>query len=184
MVVDGDVGELPTDRAAIAAGCVAFARPVGPGGPAADAFAGAAFDPAELFDVDVDELAGPGALIADRLLESIRPSLPMPLRLSTTETVESGIASVSAISAAVIRSCRNDTIRATRSGGVRLATRLGAEDRSRRPASPAALYRATHLRAQRTLTPAATAAALIVQPCSSTRTATSRRPLQLRAALR
>ena len=118
MVVDGDVGELPADRAAIAPGCVAFARPAGPAGPAAEAFAGAAFDPAQLFDVDVDELAGPGALIADGLLESDPgPAFPMPLRLSTTETVESGIASVSAISAAVIRSCRKATITATRSGG-------------------------------------------------------------------
>jgi hypothetical protein len=57
--------------------------------------------------------------------------------LSTTETVESGIASVSAISAAVIRSCRNDTITATRSADVRLATRRGADDRSRSCRSPA-----------------------------------------------
>ena len=108
----------------------------------------------------------------------------MPCRLSTTETVESGIASVSAISAAVIRNCRSATITATRSGEVRLATRRGAEERSTRPASPAARYLPTHLRAQRTLTPAAAAAAVIVQPCSSTRTAKSLRPLQLRAALR
>jgi hypothetical protein len=38
------------------------------------------------------------------------------------------------------------------------------------------------LRAQRTLTPAASAAAVTVQPCSTTRRASSRRPLQLRAA--
>jgi hypothetical protein len=52
----------------------------------------------------------------------IRPSRPRPLRLSNAETVDSGIASVSAISAAVIRSRRSDTITATRSGGVRLRT--------------------------------------------------------------
>ena len=120
----------------------------------------------------------------DPTLFPILPSLPRPLRLSTTDTVESGIASVSAISAAVIRSCRSATITATRSVGVRLATRFGAEERSTRPASPAALYRATHLCAQRTLTPAADAAAVTVQPCSITRSANNRRPLQLRAALR
>ena len=35
----------------------------------ADAPAGAAFDPSELLDVDVDELARPRALVADGLLE-------------------------------------------------------------------------------------------------------------------
>src|SRR5215471_5300361 len=49
---------------------------------------------------------------------SIRPSRPIPLRFRTAETVESGIRSVSAISAAVIRSRRNITIVATRSAGV------------------------------------------------------------------
>ena len=54
------------------------------------------------------------------------------------ETVESAIPSVSAISAAVKRSPRSKTITATRSGGVRLATRRGAEERSQSPASPSA----------------------------------------------
>jgi hypothetical protein len=101
-----------------------------------------------------------------------------------TDTVDSGIASVSAISAAVMRNLRSDTITATRSGGVRLATRCGADERSARPATPASRYLPTHLRAQRTLTPAAAAAALIVHPSSSTRRANNRLPVQLRAALR
>jgi hypothetical protein len=60
----------------------------------------------------------------------------MPLRVKTAETVESGIESVSAISAAVIRNPRSATIAATRSGAVRFATRLGADERSNKPCSP------------------------------------------------
>jgi hypothetical protein len=99
-------------------------------------FVGAAGDPAEFLDVDVDELARPRALVAHRLLEPDRPSLPIACRLSTTDTVESAIANVSAISAAVIRNRRKATIAATRSSGVRLATRRGADDRSSNPRSP------------------------------------------------
>jgi len=48
----------------------------------ADAPAGAAFDPAELLDVDVHELASPRALVALRLLESdpAEPAHPLPLQ--------------------------------------------------------------------------------------------------------
>ena len=113
-----------------------------------------------------------------------RPSLPIPIRRKMPETVESGIVSVSAISAAVIRNRRSLAITATRSGEVRLATIVGAEERSTRPASPVARYQPTHFRAQRTLTPDAAAAALTVQPCSTTRLASCPRPFQLSAALR
>jgi len=75
------------------------------------------------------------------------------------------------------------TISRTRSSGVRLATRLGFEDRSSKPRSPSSRYLPTHLRAQRTLTPAASAAAVSVHPSTTTRSASRRRPLQLSAAL-
>jgi hypothetical protein len=55
--------------------------------------------------------------------------LPTPFRRSTVDTVESGIAIVSAISAAVIRKRRSARTTATRSGAVRLATSRGAEER-------------------------------------------------------
>jgi hypothetical protein len=99
-------------------------------------------DPTEFLDVDVDQLARPRALIADRLLETDPAKRPIPARVSTTETVESGIRSVSAISAAVIRNRRKAMIVATRSVGVRLAIRLGAEERSKSPCSPSARKRA------------------------------------------
>ena len=85
--------------------------------PPRDALAGAALDPAELLDVDVDELARPRALVADAAARARSGRAgPSRCRVRIAETVESGIASVSAISAAVIRSRRSATIAATRSG--------------------------------------------------------------------
>jgi hypothetical protein len=49
------------------------------------------------------------------------------------ETVDSAIASVSAISAPVKRSRRKAAIVATRSSAIRVGTERGAEDRSTRP---------------------------------------------------
>ena len=57
VVVDADVDELPADGVAALAGCVGEGAVVVRAGAAADAFAGAALDPAELLDVDVDKLA-------------------------------------------------------------------------------------------------------------------------------
>src|SRR5947209_1390813 len=59
VIVDGDVDVLPAGGAAVAARAVGASGPVAAGAAAADAFAGAARDPAELLDVDVHELAGP-----------------------------------------------------------------------------------------------------------------------------
>jgi hypothetical protein len=75
VVVDGDVDVLVADCASHAAGFV------GVGGvvvlsPAADAPACAALDPAELVDVDVDELGRPAALVTHGLLEPEQPQPP------------------------------------------------------------------------------------------------------------
>ncbi|HEX9381188.1 MAG TPA: hypothetical protein VF891_06790 [Gaiellaceae bacterium] len=92
---------------------------------------------AKLFDVDMDELARSRALVAvGGSNGSRRERFPSPIRRKTAETVESGIRKISAISAAVIRSRRSNSITRTRSGGVRRATRRGAEERSTRPALP------------------------------------------------
>jgi peptide/nickel transport system permease protein len=53
------------------------------------------------------------------------------VQIKIPDTVESGIASVSAISAAVIRNRGSFTITATRSGAIRLETRRGADERSK-----------------------------------------------------
>jgi hypothetical protein len=53
--------------------------------------------------MNVDKLARPGTLVADRRSSPSRTSRPKAERVKMPETVESGIASVSAISAAVIR---------------------------------------------------------------------------------
>jgi hypothetical protein len=89
------------------------------------------------FDVDVDQLAGPGAFVADGLLEPEPAEFTIPIRVRIPATVESGISSVSAISAAVIRNRRSFTITATRSVSVRFATRCAPKSdqrgRLRRP---------------------------------------------------
>jgi hypothetical protein len=59
-----------------------------------------------------------------------------PRRNSTAETVESGIASSSLISAAVMRTRRSAAIAVTRSSLVRRGTRCGAEERSSSPDRP------------------------------------------------
>jgi hypothetical protein len=61
----------------------------------ADAFARAA---SELLDVDVDQLARPGAFVTLGLLTSTRESLPSPSRLWMRLIVEIGRPSVWAIS--------------------------------------------------------------------------------------
>src|SRR5512135_707905 len=70
VVVDGDVDVLPADA------LMAFAGFVGVGGVVvllsaiAPALACSSLDPAELLDVEVDELARSGVLVADRRLEA------------------------------------------------------------------------------------------------------------------
>jgi hypothetical protein len=123
-VVARDVDVLPADPAA-------------PGTPVAmDAVAGPA-DPAELLDLDVDELARPLPLVPVRRLERLQPpELPSPIRVKLPDTVEAGIANLSAISAPVIRNRRREAITATRAWSVRNGTEAGAEQRSARPCSP------------------------------------------------
>ena len=93
-------------------------------------------DPAELLDVDVDQLAGMrGARSgwAARAAPAAQ-SLPSPIRSRTAETVESAIARHSAISAPVIRSRRSASIDldqlARRCGA---GSTCGAEERSNKP---------------------------------------------------
>ena len=135
-VVDGDVDVLPADGITATACRVGVAAVVMRVRPATDTLARSALDPAELFTSMCTSSQGRDRSYRTGCSSPIRPSRPMPCRFKTTETVESGICSVSAISAAVIRSCRNNTITATRSSAVRFATRRGADERSRKPCSP------------------------------------------------
>ena len=111
------------------------------------------------------------------------PSLPIPIRVRMPETVESAISSASAISAPVNRTRRNAAIASTRRSSVRLATTAGADDRSNRPASPSARWRASHLRAVWSLIPAAAAASISDHTAPSTRSTNNSRPFTLRRAL-
>jgi len=101
--------------------------------------------------------------------------LPNPIRASHRETVESAMPNTSAISAAVIRNRRSASIASRRSAGRRDGTRLGAELRSSSPVSPSARQRASHLRALRSLMPAASAATISDQFSSSMRLTSSLR---------
>src|SRR5437764_5436894 len=67
--VDGDVDVLPADQVETDAGGVVGAAAFVLAQTVAESLAGAAFDPAELLDVNVQELARPRAFVADRLLE-------------------------------------------------------------------------------------------------------------------
>jgi hypothetical protein len=136
VVIDRDVHVLPADRLARATRGVEPAPVRVALDAAGDALAGTALDATKLLDVDVDELARARTLVATRGLEAEPARRPSPSRVRIPETVERAIASVSAISAALMRSCRSATIACTRSARVRLATLFGAEERSSRPRSP------------------------------------------------
>src|SRR5438876_5132817 len=75
VIVDRDVHELPADGLPAATLGVDARVVVVLAQTVADALAGTALDPPEPLDVDVHELAGPRALVADRLLE---PDPPQP----------------------------------------------------------------------------------------------------------
>jgi hypothetical protein len=173
---------LPADDPAIGTGGVA-ASGVGAALHAGDSFAGAALDPPELFDVDMDQLAGPLALVALGRRQTQAPELAHPAALEHRPTVDSGNPSSSASSGPENRSRRSAQIAATVCASVRLATTCGAEERSSRPGGPWARKRASHLRAVRSLMPADSAAAWTVQLSLSTRSTNNRRPIGLSRAL-
>src|SRR4051812_41644485 len=95
-------------------------------------------DSPELLDVDVDQLAPPGALVALGGLHPHPAKLAHPDRREDPRDRRDAIPSSSAISAPVKRSRRSAAIASTRRSSVRLATTAGAEDRSSSPAGPPA----------------------------------------------
>ena len=138
-VVDRDVHVLPADglardarRRRCGERCSALRLPVTrlPAPP---------LDPPELLDVDVDQLAGPLALVALRGLQA-RAGRACPSRSASGSPTPSraAISSSSAISAPVIRNRRSAAIASIRRSSVRLATDRGAEERSSSPARPSA----------------------------------------------
>ena len=105
------------------------------------------------------------------------------MRVRMPETVVWGIRKTSAISAPVMRRRLSAAIASTRCSGVRLWTRLGADERSSSPSSPSALKRRTHSPARRSLTSAAAAASVSDHLSSTTRRTSSCRFFRLSAAL-
>jgi len=84
-------------------------------------------------------MSSPGCFRSYRFAGSAgckRESLPSPIRVRIPDTVESGIESASAISAAVIRSRRKAAIAPIRCSSVRDGTDRGADERSNSACSP------------------------------------------------
>src|SRR5207245_2096371 len=78
-VVDRDVDVFPADGSARnARGVAVDGRVVAPSLAVSDTFAGAALDPPELLDIDVDQLARPVTLVALRGLKAQAPELAHP----------------------------------------------------------------------------------------------------------
>ena len=130
--------------ASVAARCSA-------GAAAGDALARRRPDPPELLDVDVDQLAGPLALVA------LAGSRPEPAEACPSRSASGSPTPSTAASRAprrspgpVIRNRRNAAIASIRRSSVRLATARRRE-RSSRPALPSARYRATHFAQVRSL---------------------------------
>jgi hypothetical protein len=173
LVVDEDVHVRPARDARQSS---LQACPFLAGAASEHAVAGAA-DAPQLLDIHVHEVARVTALVAIRGLRgSSLERFPSPMRRNHKDTVESGIASTSEISAAVMRSRRSASIISTRRGDKRAGLRRGRQQRSSSSRSPAR-YRATHFEAVPTLQPAASAAHCSVHASSSTRRHNRRRLL-------
>ena len=143
--------------------CVALA-----GAIAGDAMADAV-ELAELFDVDVDQLAGLLALVAaDRLGGSRALSLLRPRRLRTRLTVAGRNAGFGGdrLAGQALPAQRFDPLD-DRLWALADRADRGRELRSFRPARPSASKRSTHLRTVRGQTPAASATAFGVCPPST-----------------
>ena len=150
-VIDRDMDAPPADRLAGDAGSVSRFEVVSLVGATGDAVPGATLDVPDF--LTSRWISSPGRSRSWWTAGSSPrwPSLPIPSCLRMSDTVESAISSVSAISGPVNRNRRSAAIASIRCAGVRCAIRVGALERSNKPCSPSSRYRPSHLRAQRTL---------------------------------
>ena len=137
-IIDGDMDVLPAGRLASDAERVGSARAASPVGHAGDPGSRAALDPTPAFDVGVDQLTGPLALIPLRSLEANASESAHPDPGQNPRSVDRGMSRTSAISRPVEprpsqRGDRLDPLLV-----VRCTIRCSAEDRSRSPGSPSA----------------------------------------------
>ena len=149
-VIDADVHELPAGAAGSSglAGITSHAMPD-------------LVDAPELLHIDVKKLAGPFAFVATHWLRGLKSrelALPDPgqdarhRRCWHTQRERDVLAGQAQFAQ---RDDRADALIRVRCG-----TERGAEERSTSPASPSARYRPTHFQQVRSLTPAASAAAM------------------------
>src|SRR4029453_13578876 len=172
MVVDSDVEEFPACTLA-----TAIARAA-----TSDAVADAV-EAAEFFDVEMDDFAGPLALVARGgflRLEAGEPAEPRRSRMRETLALE--IPSSVAMCSWVRRSRRKLSTASHVAGWIWTADERGLEDRSRKPPTPSARKRSTHLPTVFGVVLNWRAAAALVIPRSTTPRTISSRPFGVRRA--
>jgi hypothetical protein len=89
-----------------------------------------------LLDVDMDQRPGIGVLVANRRLKPETPETPHPFAFQDSRDGRQRHRQQFGNLRALNRNRRNWQISSTRSGLVLCGIRFGADDRSRRPASP------------------------------------------------
>ena len=154
-VIDGDVDKFPAGSA-----LVALSPPI-----AGDAMADAV-DSAEVLDVNMDQLTGPLALIADDLGLGVEAG-EAAKAASAQGKADGGCRTVQPArddGTAEALSAQGLDPLSPRSSGKRLGLWRGRQEQSRRPLSPSCACRARHLRAGFGQTPCAAATALTDQP--------------------
>src|SRR5208283_3246838 len=164
-IVDADMDELPTDAVVTVDGARISSGDAVPDGA----------NPAELFDIEMDELA--------RMLAFIAPDRFG--RLQGTELVQAEPTQNTADGGGRDTGLGGDLLASPPLAaqpldlldhglGVGCRSRCGREERSCNPANPSRRYRSTHFRTVRGQTPAASATASGVCPLSTCRTIRSR----------
>jgi hypothetical protein len=132
-------------------------------------------DSAELFDIEMDELARMLAFITPYRFGRLQGTeLFNPSRRRTRLTVAGETPVSEAICLPVRRWRRSRSISTTTAWGVGRCSRCGRDERSCNPASPSRRCRSTHLRTVRGQMPAASATASDVCPLATCRTMRSR----------
>jgi hypothetical protein len=104
------------------------------------------YEPAELFDIDMDELAGFLALVAANGLGGLQIAIRLnPKRRRMRWAVAGDTPTSAAICLPVWRCRRNVSTVARVATGVWLGDEWGRDERSRNPSTPSARNRLTHL---------------------------------------
>ena len=151
-IVDADMQEVPADAAAAL-------------GPVAGDAVADAVDPAELLDVEVDQLAGPCPLVAEDLRLGVERLEPTEAVAAQDQAHGGDRAAEPAGDGGAGQAWRRSArISAGAASPRRVGLWCGRDERSARPASPSRAWRAGHLRTVLGVTPAAAATRATLKP--------------------